>query len=73
MLKRHSTRLMMPTSAPDAHTFLPLVESAWSTCLALDEQPQLEGSVQGRDSFLAAHNLAVLHEQMARALREGQA
>ncbi|MBK5929959.1 hypothetical protein [Halochromatium salexigens] len=61
------------------------MESAWSTCLALGEQPQLEGSVQGRDSFLAAHHLAVLHEQMgrveqarqyqqlARALREGQA
>ncbi|MBK5941181.1 tetratricopeptide repeat-containing glycosyltransferase [Halochromatium roseum] len=64
--------------------FLPLVESAWSTCLALGEQPQLEGSVQGRGSFLAAHNLAVLHEQLgrveqareyqqlARQLREGQ-
>ncbi|MCF7996766.1 MAG: glycosyltransferase [Chromatiaceae bacterium] len=64
--------------------FLPLVDSAWSTCLALGEQPQLEGSVQGRGSFLAAHHLAVLHEQMGRSeqarqyqqlaheLREGQ-
>lgn len=46
--------------------FLPMVEAAWSTCLTLGEQPELEGSVKGRGSFLAAHNLAVLHEQLGR-------
>jgi tetratricopeptide (TPR) repeat protein len=41
---------------------LPIVESSWLKCLALGEQPHLEGAVTGRGSYLAAHNLAVLYE-----------
>lgn len=41
---------------------LPLMEASWMRCLELGESPHLEGSVQGRGSFLAAHNLAVLHD-----------
>ena len=48
-------------------TILPMVEAAWMSCLEIGEQPGLEGTVQGRGSFLAAHNLAVLHAQFGRA------
>jgi len=41
---------------------LPLIEASWLRCLELGEAPNLEGSVEGRGSFLAAHNLAVLHD-----------
>ena len=41
---------------------LPMVESSWSKCLEIGEQPALEGSVHGRGSHLAAHNLAVLYD-----------
>ena len=41
---------------------LPMVEEAWLRCLSIGERPDLEGSVIGRGSFLAAHNLAVLYE-----------
>jgi glycosyltransferase involved in cell wall biosynthesis len=40
---------------------LPIVESSWLKCLELGDQPALAGSVQGRGSHLAAHNLAVLY------------
>ncbi|SPJ17808.1 Glycosyl transferase f [Burkholderiales bacterium] len=45
-----------------AEQFLPMMEAYWMRCLELGEAPQIEGSVQGRGSFLAAHNLAVLHD-----------
>ncbi len=45
--------------------WLPLAESAWERCLAIGERPDLEGSVQGRGSHLAAHNLAMLRSQLA--------
>lgn len=48
-------------------TILPMVEAAWMTCLEIGEQPELEGSVRGRVSALAAHHLAVLPVQLARA------
>jgi glycosyltransferase involved in cell wall biosynthesis len=41
---------------------LPMAESCWVRSLEIGETPDLEGSVHGRGSFLAAHNLAVLHE-----------
>jgi len=41
---------------------LPLMEASWMRCLELGEAPHLEGSVEGRGSFLAAHNLAILHD-----------
>lgn len=40
--------------------WLPLAEAAWQRCLEIGERPDLDGSVQGRGSHLAAHNLAVL-------------
>jgi hypothetical protein len=44
-----------------AGELLPMIESSWLRALAIGEQPQLQDSVRGRGSFLAAHNLAVLH------------
>jgi hypothetical protein len=40
---------------------LPMIEQAWLQALAIGEAAQLQDSVRGRGSFLAAHNLAVLH------------
>jgi hypothetical protein len=45
-----------------AQQLLPMMEAFWMRCLELGEAPHLVGSVQGRGSFLAAHNLAVLHD-----------
>lgn len=45
-------------------TLLPLAELAWLRCLEIGEQPDLDGSVVGRGSYLAAHNLAVIYEGM---------
>lgn len=45
--------------------WLPLAEAAWERCLAIGERPTLEGSVAGRGSYLAAHNLAMLRSQLA--------
>ncbi|HIV73350.1 MAG TPA: glycosyltransferase family 2 protein, partial [Candidatus Aquabacterium excrementipullorum] len=48
---------------PDrAGDLLPLIESSWLRCLEIGEAPQIEGAVQGRGSWLAAHNLAVFHQ-----------
>ncbi len=40
---------------------LPLVEYCWLRCLEIGEQPDLEGSVRGRGSWLAARNLAAFY------------
>jgi tetratricopeptide (TPR) repeat protein len=48
-----------------AASLLPMAEASWQRCLEIGERPDLEGAVQGRGSFLAAHNLAVLREGMA--------
>ncbi|HEX7855480.1 MAG TPA: glycosyltransferase family 2 protein [Sphingobium sp.] len=45
--------------------WLPLAESAWERCLDIGERPELEGSVHGRGSHLAQHNLDVMRSQMA--------
>lgn len=47
-------------SPADAAALLPMAEAAWQRCLAIGERPDLPGSVQGRGSHLAAHNLAVI-------------
>lgn len=47
--------------------WLPMAESAWLRCIDIGEQPTLEGSVAGRGSFLAAHNLYALYEGMGNA------
>lgn len=46
--------------------WLPLAVGAWERCLDIGERPELEGSVHGRGSHLARHNLAVVREQLAR-------
>ncbi|RZL08820.1 MAG: glycosyltransferase family 2 protein [Rubrivivax sp.] len=51
--------LAHPASAPE---LLPMIEASWQQCLALGDTPALEGAVQGRGSYLAAHNLAAFHE-----------
>ncbi|KQN26605.1 family 2 glycosyl transferase [Sphingomonas sp. Leaf33] len=40
--------------------WLPLAQGAWERCLAIGEQPLLEGSVAGRGSHLARHNLSLI-------------
>jgi hypothetical protein len=47
---------------------LPMIEAAWLRCLEIGERPDLEGSVAGRGSALAARNLAVLYEGTGRAI-----
>jgi hypothetical protein len=51
-----------------AGELLPMIESAWLRCLEIGERPDLEGSVAGRGSTLAARNLIVLYEGTGRAL-----
>ena len=51
-----------------AGELLPMIESAWRRCLEIGERPDLEGSVAGRGSLLAARNLVVLYEGTGRAL-----
>ena len=45
--------------------WLPLAGGAWERCLAIGERPDLEGSVAGRGSHLAQHNLDVIRSQLA--------
>lgn len=54
--------LDMALSQPDqaAHS-LGLIEECWLTCLQLGERPEWEGTVKGRGSFLARHNLHVFY------------
>jgi len=40
---------------------LPMIEASWLRAIEIGEQPQLNDTVRGRGSFLAAHNLAVLY------------
>ena len=42
--------------------WLPMAQAAWQRCLEIGERPELDGSVVGRGSFLAAHNLQVILE-----------
>ena len=44
-----------------ADELLPMLEASWLRAIEIGEQPQLQDTVRGRGSFLAAHNLAVLH------------
>lgn len=45
--------------------WLPLAMGMWESCLALGERPDLEGSVRGRGSHLAQHNLDLVRGQLA--------
>jgi glycosyltransferase involved in cell wall biosynthesis len=51
-----------PARAPE---LLPMIEAAWQRCLAIGENPSLEGAVAGRGSHLAAHNLDLLRQTLA--------
>jgi len=53
-----------PTAVGD---LLPLAQTAWMRCLQIGERADQHGSVAGRGSFLAAHNLAVVHEGLGQA------
>ncbi len=48
----------VPARAPE---LLPRIEASWLRALEIGERPELADTVRGRGSFLAAHNLAVLH------------
>jgi glycosyltransferase involved in cell wall biosynthesis len=45
--------------------WLPLAASAWERCLEIGERPDLEGSMVGCGSHLAAHNLGTVRDQLA--------
>lgn len=55
-----------------ADQLLPMVEASFLRCLEIGEQPALDGSVRGRGSWLAAHNLAVMYESLGDAERAAQ-
>ena len=50
-----------------AGQFVPMIETCWKRCLDIGDQPDLEGSVIGRGSHLAAYNLAVMYESFGNA------
>jgi len=52
-----------------AGELLPMIESSWLRCLEIGERPDLEGSVAGRGSKLAARNLVVLYEGTGQVLK----
>jgi len=52
-----------------AGELLPMVEASFLRCLEIGEQPELDGAVRGRGSWLAAHNLAVFYESLGDAAR----
>ena len=61
-----------------AGELLPMIESSWLRAIEIGEQPQLQDTVRGRGSYLAAHNLVVLHaglgdEAQAQMWREREA
>lgn len=45
-------------------SLVPMIEAAWLRCIEIGDQPSLSGTVRGRGSFLAAHNLAVVYETL---------
>lgn len=50
----------------EAENLIPMIESSWLQCLEIGENSALEGSLQGRGSWLAAHNLAGFYEATGR-------
>jgi tetratricopeptide (TPR) repeat protein len=44
-----------------AEDLLPMAEASWLQAFEIGEQPQLQDTVSGRGSHLAAHNLSVLY------------
>jgi glycosyltransferase involved in cell wall biosynthesis len=61
--------LLLDWAADDprlADRLLPMIERAWTSCLEIGERPGQVGSVSGRGSSLAAHNLALVYEGTGR-------
>ncbi len=52
---------------PRAADLLPMAQASWLQALDIGEQPGLQDTVSGRGSWLAAHNLAVLHAGLGQA------
>lgn len=52
------------THTDEAETLLPMIEACWTRCMEIGDTPALEGSVHGRGSHLAAHNLAVFYDSL---------
>ena len=52
-----------------AASLLPMIESSWLRALDIGENPTLQDTVQGRGSFLAAHNLAVMFDALGDAAK----
>jgi tetratricopeptide (TPR) repeat protein len=48
-------------------TLLPMIEASWQRCLEIGELPDLEGSVHGRGSYSAAHNLSIFYDGVGRS------
>jgi hypothetical protein len=55
-----------------AGELLPMVEECWQRCLQLGEREDLSGAVTGRGSYLAAHNLVVLYENLGMEMQAAQ-
>jgi glycosyltransferase involved in cell wall biosynthesis len=51
---------------------LPIAESAWKRCLEIGERPDLDGSIAGRGSHMAAHNLAVFYGTLGMATQAAE-
>ena len=47
-------------------TFFPLIEQHWQRALQIGDRPELDGSILGHGSHLAAHNLAVYYRLVGR-------
>ena len=43
-----------------------MAEASWRRCIEIGESDAHEGAVAGRGSWLAAHNLAVIHDGTGR-------
>jgi glycosyltransferase involved in cell wall biosynthesis len=61
-----------------AAALVPMIDASWQRAVSIGERPELPDSVRGRGSYLAAHNLAVLHgglgrHDIARQWREREA
>ena len=55
-----------------ASELLPMIESSWLRAIEIGEKPELQDSVRGRGSYLAAHNLAVLYAGLGDAAQAVQ-
>lgn len=50
-----------------AAEWLPAIEGHWLRCVEIGERPDLQDSVSGRGSWLAAHNLAAFYGSLGQA------